>query len=359
MTDMVLRVGIIGCGEAAQALHIPSLLSLSKHFEIVACADADADLSYRVAGSVGARSMPVADLIGAETVDVVLIASPHAVHAAQAVSACRAGHRAVLLEKPPATSTVEARHIAAASAETGVPVICAYPHVFDTAVTRARLEVQGQAQSGEFWCRIGPNRLYTSHVLETVSAQGDPSIPALANRKAAAVALLGPEVTPFEVLIHGWVMGLSIHDIPVLRRILGEPQGVIHAGARELPEGRLGFDAVLSLPGGHRALMMVELLDHMQTDWGFAVRASGKSVRVDYPTTYAVTAPSTCTVTHESGGMTARIAFGDRYESGFRREWLHLHDVVVRGEQPETPIADAVEDLLIAEEIVRKITGRG
>lgn len=355
----VLRVGVIGCGEAAQALHLPTLASLGAHFTVAACADADAALAERIAAGVGARALPVEALIADDAVDVVVIASPHVHHADQAIAACEAGKRAVLLEKPPAATSRLTRLIADASARTGVPVLVNIPHVYDPATERARAALAGCARSGEFWCRIGPNASYTAHLLDTLRGPPDPWAGSQANlaRLIAATEVL-PDPSPLAVLAHAWVVGLSIHDMPVLRRVLGEPTGVAYAAARDLPDGRLGYDAVLTLPEG-RALLMVELLAHAETQWGFAARAEGLSVRVDYPTTYALSAPSTCTLTREEGGMTVEERWGGRYESGFRRAWLHLHAVVTEGAAPETPIADSVRDLELLEAIAMAIAQAG
>lgn len=52
-----LRVGIIGCGEAAQALHIPALNSLAAQYRITALSDASREVAQELAGRTGARAM--------------------------------------------------------------------------------------------------------------------------------------------------------------------------------------------------------------------------------------------------------------------------------------------------------------
>jgi predicted dehydrogenase len=46
--------------------------------------------------------------------------------------------------------------------------------------------------------------------------------------------------------------------------------------------------------------------------------------------------------------------YDQTHETGFRREWRHLYDVVTAGATPLTPIADAVKDIELAEAILRK-----
>jgi predicted dehydrogenase len=50
-------------------------------------------------------------------------------------------------------------------------------------------------------------------------------------------------------------------------------------------------------------------------------------------------------------GATREQRYTDFFETGFRRAWRHLYDVVVHGATPETPARDAVRDLEIVEAI--------
>lgn len=49
-----LGVGIVSCGEAAQAIHVPTLLRLRDRFQVIHCMDIDGDVAARLA----ARSTP-------------------------------------------------------------------------------------------------------------------------------------------------------------------------------------------------------------------------------------------------------------------------------------------------------------
>jgi hypothetical protein len=50
-------------------------------------------------------------------------------------------------------------------------------------------------------------------------------------------------------------------------------------------------------------------------------------------------------------GATLEQRYTDFYETGFRRVWRHLYEVVVHGAAAETPACDAVRDLEIVEAI--------
>jgi predicted dehydrogenase len=359
MAGPILGVGIIGCGEAAQALHLPALNSLADRFRIKACADVSAKARDHLAAISGSRAASVEELLADAAVDVVVVCAPDAVHADLAIAACEAGKRAVLLEKPPALNSRLAALIADAAAQSATPVIVGYPHVYDAAVAQALAAIgDGPVRSAEFICRIGPNARYTGEILATMRADDLDRWGGIIDglsRIATVSENLGVDVPSSYVSASALMLGLAIHDLPVLRRVVGEPLQVAYARVRR-GRGMTGFgiDAVLELASGGRVLYQLEIQDLKMTDWGFEARRDGLAVRVEYPTSYAQGAPSVCTVRSEGAGGPEERRTDQTFETGFRREWRHLHDVVTAGVPPLTPIADAVRDVELAEEILRR-----
>lgn len=359
MAGPILHVGIIGCGEAAQALHVPALNSLADRFRIAACADVSLKARTHLAALTGSRAVGVDELLADAGVDVVVICAPDAVHADLAIAACEAGKRAVLLEKPPALNSRLVALIAEASAKSGTPVLVGYPHIYDAAVAQALSAIgDGPVRSAEFVCRIGPNARYTSELLDTV--RGDDvdrwggMIDGL-SRVATVSEILGVDVPSSYVTASALMLGLAIHDLPVLRRVVREPLTVSYARVRR-GHGMTGFgiDAVLEQASGGRVLYQLEMQDLKMTDWGFEARRDGLAVRVAYPTSYAQGAPSVCTVRTEGADGPEGRRHDQVYETGFRRAWRHLYDVVTAGAVPLTPVADAVRDVELAEAILCK-----
>lgn len=360
MTRPALGVGIIGCGEAAQALHLPALNSLADRFRIRACTDVSAKAREHLAALSGSKAVSVEALLADPDVEVVLIAAPDAVHADLAIAACEAGKRAVLLEKPPALSSRQARLISDASERTGTPVIVGYPHVYDAAVEEALAALNdAPVRSAEFICRIGPNARYTADIVATVRADDvDRNVTTGGGQTLAEIVAerLGPEAPSTYVTATALMMGLAIHDLPVLRRVVREPLHVAYARVRPgAGRGRLvgfGVDAVLETASGGRVLYEMELQDLKLIDWGFEARRDGLVVRVAYPTSYAQGAPSTCTVRSDGPRGPVEQRYDQTYETGFRREWRRLHDVATAAAAPLTPIADAVNDVELGEQIL-------
>ncbi|MBB4935202.1 putative dehydrogenase [Lipingzhangella halophila] len=117
MNDTPVRVGLIGAGPWAAAMHAPMLAtgSETRLAAVWARRPEAADALARRFGAAAAGSVP--ELL--ERCEAVAFAVPPAVQADLAPTVIRAGH-AVLLEKPLAPTLEGARRIAEAVAEAGV-----------------------------------------------------------------------------------------------------------------------------------------------------------------------------------------------------------------------------------------------
>src|SRR5438105_2641794 len=156
-----IRVGIVGCGEVAQIIHIPALQELRDLYAITALCD----VSPSVLAAVGTRC-PGARLFGdyrklvAETtVDAVLVGNPDAYHAEVVIAAIKAGKH-VLLEKPIAVTLAESDAMLAAEAAVPVTVQVGYMRRYAPAFVEAAAAA-AKARSEIVLARvhdvIGPN----------------------------------------------------------------------------------------------------------------------------------------------------------------------------------------------------------
>ncbi|MDH3754457.1 MAG: Gfo/Idh/MocA family oxidoreductase [Acidimicrobiia bacterium] len=103
---MTIRVGVIGAGNIGTA-HAHNLATAVPGSTVTAIYDVDQPAATALASELGCRSTAsLADLINADDVDAVVIASPDGLHAEQAL-ACLAVRKPTLCEKPLAP-TIEA-----------------------------------------------------------------------------------------------------------------------------------------------------------------------------------------------------------------------------------------------------------
>lgn len=132
MTAPVLRVGIVGLGGATVSM-LPSLLA-DERIAIAGVADVHAPARERFAADFGVPAYDRAeDLAADHGVDAVYIATPHAVHAEQAIAALSLGTH-VLVEKPLALTVEDCLAVDAASRASGAQVVVGHTHAFDRPV---------------------------------------------------------------------------------------------------------------------------------------------------------------------------------------------------------------------------------
>ena len=142
-------IGVVGCGWWACFNHIPALLE-DPGAEVAALCDPDPARRARVGDEFGvaARYGEVAEMLEAEKLDGVVVASPHVAHFANAAPAVSAGIHA-LVEKPMTASAAAARALAAKSRETGAQVMVPCGWNFMETSARAAALVGGEKGIGE------------------------------------------------------------------------------------------------------------------------------------------------------------------------------------------------------------------
>ncbi|MEK9809226.1 MAG: Gfo/Idh/MocA family oxidoreductase [Candidatus Nanopelagicales bacterium] len=114
--SQVLRIGVIGTGNIGTA-HARSLSHEVSGAEVAWLFDADTSRAADLAAELGARLAPtVEDLVASS--DAVVIASPDAMHAEQALL-CLTAHRPTLCEKPLAPTVEEATTVVDAEVDLG------------------------------------------------------------------------------------------------------------------------------------------------------------------------------------------------------------------------------------------------
>jgi predicted dehydrogenase len=120
VTEGTLGIGVIGCGRAAEDLHLPAI-ARNPHATAVAITDIDAHARMRLAGRFGiARQYAEVDALLADpAVELVVVCAPPHTHADLALAAVAAGKH-VLVEKPLALDVVAATRMAEAERSASV-----------------------------------------------------------------------------------------------------------------------------------------------------------------------------------------------------------------------------------------------
>ena len=344
-----VRLGIVGCGEVVQIIHLPTLTMLPGQFTVTAVCDVSKAVRDLVGErwGVAARYADYRDLVRSPDVDAVLITNPHAYHAETVIAACAAGTH-VLVEKPMCLTLADADAIIAAQAAAGVTVQVGYMRRYAPAFVeacRVVREEMGAIRLARVHQVIGSNKLITGQVARTL--RGDDISPetieeghALQRRMVGEA--IGYDASPELRAAYLLLCGLSAHDLSAMRELLGMPRGVLFAahrqGGRYLTAAFDYGDYVCQFETG------VDEVPHVDTT--MHVYGATKRLHLRYDSPYVRNLPVRLTVTEANGagGTTTHVAHPS-WEDAFLAEWRAFHANVTERRRPKTSPADARQDL--------------
>lgn len=146
-THRIQRIGIIGCGQVAQVVHIPTLGFLSDYFSITYLCDVSTKALAHCQSRVVNLNAPKTtsnpeELCSSDDVDVVFVLSSDEYHAQQAILALKYD-KLVFVEKPLALNVRDLEEIQAAEASSQGKVMVGYMRRYATAFEDALQEIGG------------------------------------------------------------------------------------------------------------------------------------------------------------------------------------------------------------------------
>ncbi|CDX29663.1 Oxidoreductase domain protein [Mesorhizobium sp. ORS 3359] len=351
-----LGIGVIGCGEIAQLMHLPIIHELPQLKIAALC-----DLSRSVLDGLGdhygvaARYRDYHDLFRDPAVDAVVICTFD--HGPVVRAAIEAGKQ-FIVEKPLAFTAQEARPLVAAATASGLTALVGYMKVYDPGYRLALEKIAAigrpkMIQVHDFAGRFDRyQQLYTQLRGQDVDAA---LIKAGQQEVASRVsAMLGSGHTAYADLYMTLLM-LGSHDLAVLRGAFGVAETVSFAQA----VGPTHLMAVLGF--ADRVPALLEVAFGAQYEWWdewMTVHGEADEVRIDFQNPYVRNAAAIVRLREAAGeGPSERILPGTP-ETAFRRQWQHFI-ACVRGEaMPITPLQGGLDDLELAERIIKALPAR-
>ena len=350
-----LRVGIVGCGEVTQIMHLPTLRQLPSLFTVTALCDVSNEVLQTVGDfwNVSKRFTDYSELVTQDDVDVVLVANPDPYHAPATLAAIEAGKH-VLVEKPMCITLAEADAIIEAQARKGVIVQVGYMRRYAPAFVKACEIVRemGPVRLARVHDVLGFNPLFireTSRVIRPSDVPAEVIAEGRRLREQRVAEAVGADA-PMEIQrVFGHMLSLSTHDLSAMREMLGAPKRVLSATVRHN-----GVYITATFDYGDFVCNFETGTDSLpRFDAYLEVYGDDKVVRVDYDTPYVRNLPITLTVveTNGSGGAVESVehpAWGD----AFVAEWEVFHANISQGLAPKTPPADFRADLELFIEMI-------
>ena len=349
MTEKIVRLGIIGCGEVTQVIHLPTLHQLRDRFTLTALCDISAKVRDGVgdAWGVARRFADYRDLIADADVDAVLIANPHVYHAEAALAAMQAG-RHVLIEKPMCITNAEADALITREAASGVVAQVGYMrrHAPAFAAAKARIAALTNIRLARVHDVLGRNALIvgqTATVIrpDDIPAEASEDMQALLSKRVAEA--IGPAPRALENA-YTLLLGLGTHDLSAMRELFGMPVRVLYAAHR----GEDGRVISAALDYGAFVCQYETCIDAIpRFDAHIEVYTHNEVIRIDYDTPYVRNLPGRLTVTDVDAAGMARSSTSLAWRDSFLIEWTAFHDSIVNGMRPKTTPTDAREDLVL------------
>ncbi|KAK9427985.1 hypothetical protein V1505DRAFT_423788 [Lipomyces doorenjongii] len=364
----ILRVGIIGCGEVSQVVHIPTLNFLSDFFQITYLCDVSQQAlllcQKKVTGEIIPRiTKDPHELCSSDDVDVVYVVASDEYHCYHAVIALE-NDKDVLIEKPMALNLRDADAIIAAENKSKGQVMVGYMRryapVFEDAVKEmAALKDITYARIRDF---VGPNDVFVSQSGTFPKRFADYTKEDQDDRSARSTDIVyqgltvdcGVPVLP--PLDSTWRLlnGLGSHDLSLMREAFGMPHGVI--GSRILEVGRAPFITAQFDYGSFVCTYETAIDNIPRFDACIEVFSLTKTIRVQYDTPYVKGLPIVMIIQENVDGEYQQRIVRKTYEDPYTVQAKKLHAHITEGKKVKTVAEDAKLDLEIFKMIIQNST---
>lgn len=358
----MIRLGVIGAGTISQAVHLPAARRLVADIELTAVHDLSPSRTRQVAHDFGARPVErVEELISAEDVDAVLIATPGS-HAELTAIALRAGKH-VLAEKPLALTVADVRRLDELASERGVVLQVGYMKMYDpaVAVARERRDDVGDLGLARITVLHPADAPQVAHVRVQPHADGDPVAVERARGQEidATRRALGDVPEAVGQLYRGQLNGSLIHELSVLRALgFTLPTRFSHVALWPWPaEGQpASLLAVAALEGEARLVLswnwLPELPEYREE---VALFGSRGRLHIDMAAPYLLEERSTLRLERLALGHTQEETVRAGRDSAFVCQLERFVAAIRGGEPVHSTAAGAIEDLQCLQGLVRQL----
>jgi predicted dehydrogenase len=373
-----VRVAVVGLGAITQSVHLPLLSRRRDLFDVVALVDLSTTQTDEIAARHGVahegRFRTLGELLTARAkgeieVDGILLATTgsHAPEVCEAVAA----DVPVLSEKPLAVSLAELDAIEEATRATGrnaaEMVMVGYMKEHDPATARARKELSGKSLRSVTVEVLHPAdavQLEFARLLPAADDLDPGTVSELNQRTARAVdrALGGELPTDLRTMYTNVVLGSLVHDISLLRHLVGGVVDIDHAA-------RWG-----SMPGSVEVSGTVAEGARLHVGWHYlpgypdyretvTFHHESGSVQLVFSVPYLLNSPTELTiVSHTSvdAGPNGEVRATHRWsqQEAFENELEAFHRLVVDSVQARSGVSESRDDVIVAQRIIAILARR-
>ncbi|PKS06233.1 hypothetical protein jhhlp_006979 [Lomentospora prolificans] len=357
----VLNVGLIGCGEVSQVVHIQTLLPMASWFRITHLCDVSPSAleHYRakIPGSGVKTTQKAEEICADEDVDIVMVTTADEYHIEHAILGLK-HDKYGFLEKPCALTRRDNEAIIEVERKCkgSVMEIGGLDQILYARVRCKCLLYISPYFRNILLCQfnfvktssIGPNSVFVSQSgtfpkvftdFSPEDAAGKTSRAEEMVKHALQTEIGGVEVNPETTLMWRVLAGLGSHDLSVMREALGMPEKVVGTS--------LGFpfwNALFKYP--NFTVSYESGIDNIpRFDALFEVYSANKAVRIQYETPYVKGLPVTMHIAANCDGAYKETTERRSYEDPYTLEMKELWNLVAEGKPVKTTISNAFKDI--------------
>lgn len=348
-----LRVGVVGCGEIAQVMHLPFLKELPQ-FELAAICDISETIVAKLGDQyeVARRYTDYRELVKQEDLDIVAVLTID--HPEVALAAIAEGKH-VLVEKPLCFDPADGRRMVEAAKQHNVKLMVGYMKRYDPGYESGLEHIQTMNDvrmlhvhdfAGDFSVT---KKLYSTlkadDIADEVIAASELKL------KQDMQAALGSSHAHLSD-IYSTLLMLSSHDLSVMRGVFGSPASVLYS---ESPF-RNTLVSMLDFGENRRCYFEIGVWTRYRW-WDQHLKAYGKEeiVTIDFKNPYVKYTPTRVTVQTSEMDKPITKQIEASFDEAFRREWIHFYDCIVDDLEPRTSGEDGLADVELAVEMIRAI----
>lgn len=355
MMGKTINIGLVGMGEAAQTLHLPTLFRYRDLYNVVAGQDISPSLVQQLSQQyqINTGYANVEDVIADPNVDAVIIMSPdplHYMHAKMAIE----NNKHVLLEKPSCLQLEHIEELAQLAREKGVKVCVAYMRAYAEAFKQAEVQlatfgkiksvrVRDLQREGDYYIpqvspTITPTDYDRSKVAELAEVEWAQRRHILGSKAHSDLLWKAYRV----------LTGAAVHNLSALRMLIGEPKKVVSGHCN--PSGE---NIILTLDYGHFFASYEILIDNIaRVESYIEVTSENEMFRVNYTTPYIRNLPTTFEYQSSLDGGNQKSVSGPYYQDQFTNELLHFHSVITQNEEPKTTLCGSLKDIQLVQQAI-------
>ena len=350
---MRVRVGVVGGGLVAQAMHLHYLATQRERFDLVALAEPSAVVRESLGARYGIRGLHPdhRPLLDAGGVDAVVVCSPPGTHAPVVLDALDAGLH-VFVEKPMCITLAHADAIVAARDRASRVVQVGTMKRFDPAYEAMLADLPSSADDLRYVSVIVNDPEFEPYFGEGEIVRGvdvppeviDSGRRAEAEQVEAAVGASDPDtVRAFSESY----LGSLLHDLNVVHGLLermGEPLPAEVVSGDWWNEGRAVTGALRLRNGARVDGAWIQLLDTFEYRETISFFFADSVRTLTFPSPWLKQHPAVYRRS-ERDGRTNAVRIASSYEESFSRELAHFHACIADGVECRTPPEQARLDI--------------